>query len=170
MPRVIFREKGPTPLNYQAMRDVLVNALEAGGILIRKDFESTVSTWNKKPQWQPSSTTPVERGHHAIAETSVVDDVYGWVERGTEPHIIVPVRARALRFPGTFTAKTVPGVIGSGPGYSGPPIIYSKGVLHPGIKPRDFESKIAEKAKSDLPIRLKIAMAKAQSISTHRKP
>lgn len=170
MPKVIFRSKNPTPLNYQQMRKTLVDALEAGGIVIRNDFQATVSTWNHKPQWEPQSTKPVEKNHHAIAETSTKDQIYSYVEQGTPPHIILPVRARSLRFPGTFTAKTVPGVIGSGAGFKGPPIIYSQGVRHPGIKPRDFEKKIAEKAKADLPLRLKIAMAKAQSISTHRKP
>lgn len=169
MPRVIFKSKSPTPLNYQAMRQQLLAGLKRGGDEIRDNFERTTETWKTKPDFEPRSTEPVESNHHAIVKTITTDDVYGYVDRGTLPHMIYPKNAKRLRFEGTFSAKTVPGVIASVPGFSGPPIIYSDGVAHPGIRPRDFEKTIFEIAKVNLPNYLKDAVSKAQNISTHRK-
>jgi hypothetical protein len=63
---------------------------------------------------------------------------------GTKEHIILPKNAKRLRFQNTYTAKTVPGVIGSRSGGPSGDTVFSNGVIHPGTEARNF-TKIIEK-------------------------
>ena len=56
-----------------------------------------------------------------------------WLEFGTRPHIIVPVRARALRF-----AATSGGARLTGSPRKGADVVIARYVRHPGTKPMPF--------------------------------
>jgi len=72
------------------------------------------------------------------------------VDEGTRPHIICAKRAKRLRFPSGYYAKTTPGIIGSVAGGSYGPDIYRVCVMHPGFEARRFSQIIARKWKPKL--------------------
>ena len=132
----------PARLKEDAMRLALLNGMRRIGRLMKKDFEKTVATWKNKPKFEILISLA------GVGPTVVVDTnsvIYAYVTKGTDEHIILPRRAKALRFAGTFTAKTVPGVIDSRAGGSSGPDVFSRGVVHPGTEARNFDKLIAKK-------------------------
>ena len=90
--------------------------------------------------------------------------IYGWVDKGTATYIggskypIVPVRAKALKFPVPHMPKSLPGITGIGPsvvlshGNAKQVDVLAKKVMHPGIRPRDFSKSMRrELAERDRP-------------------
>lgn len=66
-------------------------------------------------------------------------EIFGYVDKGTEPHIIVPVRAAALAFRTGYSARTAPianAFAGTGKAFG--PTVVRKWVLHPGSEAREF--------------------------------
>ena len=101
----------------------------AGELL--KDFERTAATWTNKPRWR------VRVGRSGVS-VSTDDAIWGYVDRGTRPHVIRPRRAKRLAFAGSYTAKTrVGSIIARGGGPSGS-TVFAREVNHPGTKPRNF--------------------------------
>ncbi|MCX7851808.1 MAG: hypothetical protein N2383_03390 [Caldilineales bacterium] len=97
----------------------------------------TTRTWRTPPLWQrQASTTPTG----ARASLSSNDRRLLWLEYGTRPHPIRPRMARALRFlwdgPGSYGAKTSPGLLDSRPAIYPRTPVYRFGVSHPGFRPR----------------------------------
>lgn len=162
----------PKRLNTGAMRATLLQGLRTVGEEIREDFNSTVETWHDKPTFEPFSAQPVVTGDIAVVETTTTDKVYGWVSKGTKAHIIKPINGPLLVFPGTFTPKTMPGVILAGPGFSGPPIERRgmEGVRHPGVEPREFPESIKDRQEKHAISIIKIAMSSARRVSGHAFP
>lgn len=132
----------PSRLRQDAMRLALLNGMRRMGTKIKQDFEKTVATWKKKPKFEVmvSLTQP---GPTVVVDTN--DEIYRYVSEGTKPHIILPKRAKALAFKGTYTAKTVPGIIDARSGGASGADVFSQGVLHPGTQPRRFQKVIADK-------------------------
>lgn len=89
------------------------------------------------------------------------DEIYGYVNEGTEAHIILPVNYPMLHFKGTFQAKSIPGVLTSRPGSYGGKDIWSKGVIHPGIEPRNFDQALVDKWQSKFNKRIENALQEA---------
>jgi hypothetical protein len=81
------------------------------------------------------------------------------VDQGTDPHIIVPKRARVLRFQSSYKAKTRVNVIGSNSGGSWGIVIATRFVRHPGNAARNFTIMISEKAQTRLTKELNEAVA-----------
>lgn len=73
------------------------------------------------------------------AEITTADEYFNRRNFGTQPRVIRPVRAQALRFPESSTPATTPGVIGSRPRTQSSTYVYAKSVNHPGIRRRDHE-------------------------------
>ena len=110
---------------------------------VKKDFESTVSTWQSKPRFGMT-----RKGNTWYVSTK--NDVYSYVDRGTKgPYLIPKVIKPGVRlayFKKGFRAKTRPGIIGSSAGRAAnSDFRRPKQVSHPGIKPRGFSKKIKEK-------------------------
>ena len=76
-----------------------------------------------------------KRVNMARLEAEVGPDVeYAvWVEMGTRPHVIRPVRARALRFE------------------AGGEIVFARLVRHPGTKPNPFMRRTADETRRQVP-------------------
>lgn len=159
----------PSKFNAAAMQKQLLLGLETIGREIRDDFERTVDTWHDKPTFEPSSPKPVLRNDIATVETSTVDKVYKWVSKGTKAHTIVPVNGPYLVFPGVFSAKTAPGTIPAGPGFSGPPMEYrgQEGVHHPGVEARRFDELIRNSQEKNAKNIMELAMLQAAKASGH---
>lgn len=114
------------------------DSLTEAAIGVQMDFEKTVKTWNDKPSFMISTASSTRK----IFTDNLI---YFFVSGGTGVHMIYPKNAKVLAFAGKYTAKTTPNVIGSKSGGSSGTTKYTRYVLHPGTKPRDFDKAIAAK-------------------------
>lgn len=136
------RFKGET---YRQYAIVLAKEVEKEAL---GDFEKTVDTWEHKPKFEHEHHVD-DAGVEVLVGTD--DEIYGYVNYGTKRH---PIYAgiytgksdkKVLAFPSSFTPKTTPNVIGSGPGGSGGNMVFTPYVDHPGTKARNFDKIIAKK-------------------------
>lgn len=126
---------------------------------MNKDFQKTTATWKNKPKFD---TKVMARDQKVSITVSTSDEIYGYVDKGTRPHIIRPrKRDYPLRFNSRFKAKTKPHFIGSSNGASNPPIIRAMEVHHPGNEPRYFVRDIQAKYQPILAKRMQIAITRA---------
>lgn len=102
----------------------------------KADFEKTVATWEHKP-----SFVITEEGNGEFS-VGTDDEIYSFVDRGTDPYTIRP-HGRVLKFSPGSRPKTRPGVITSGSGGRGGGVVYTRVVHHPGIKARLFTQQLA---------------------------
>lgn len=152
----------PKTLNQKGMRLVFLNAVRKQATVIKKEFEKTTATWEKPIKFE--SIVGLRRtppGPELLVFTD--NEIYGYVNDGTRPHPIFPVRAKALAFQwggkGSYTPKTTPRVIGSKTGGPSGPMVYRPYVQHPGTKGRHFDKEIEKLMRP----RFKRAMEKAMS-------
>jgi hypothetical protein len=164
MPVVVFKQIKPQRLREQAMRLALLNGQRKVGNEIKQDFEKTVRTWRRKPKFEVLLSQA--RGRLSVL-IGTNDEVYAYVDRGTRPHLIFPRRAKALRFRGVYTAKTVPGVIDSREGGASGDEVFAAGVAHPGTAPRRFEETIARKWRTLYKRRMEQIMREVRQESGH---
>lgn len=102
---------------------------------VKAEFDLTTATWEHRVTF-----TIAEQGDALVVGTD--DEIYGYVDKGTKPHVIVPRRGRALRFAAGGRPKTTPGRITSGAGAKGGVVVIRPRVDHPGTKARDFQGQI----------------------------
>lgn len=131
-------------LDSKKMQRAVDNALTGQALSIKIDFDVTTQTWKHRPQFQITET----KNSRSVFTT---DKIYTIVTRGARPHLIVPRRAKMLRFMSKFRPKTRPGAIRSNAGFVGGVPIYARRVRHPGHAPRNFDLAIAEKANKEFP-------------------
>lgn len=145
---LVLKEIGPKKLKQDAFRRQFRNACKRAGYGIQRDFEKTTATWEHKPKFT-SSTSVVGPGPAVLVETD--DEIYTYVDKGTKPHEIWAGAytgksdKKVLAFQGTYTAKTVPGVIGSRSGGKSGEWVHTPMVQHPGTKARNFDAIIERK-------------------------
>jgi len=163
MPVLVFKTIKPKRLQEKEMKRVIRNAMKRVGYGIQKDFESTTATWDHKPKFSVTTTISGDDSPAVLVGTD--DEIYGYVSGGTSAHIIRPKRARALRFQKTYTAKTVPGVIGSKAGGPSGPAVYAQEVHHPGTKARRFDQIIQKKWQPRFKREIEAAMKEARLVS-----
>ena len=164
---VLVKAIKPKKIKAKEIRLPLLNEQRKIGKEIRKDFERTVNTWKKKPKFE--ILISLAKGQITVA---VVTDseIYRYVDEGTKPHDIWAgfytgkSEAKVLVFPGTFSAKTIPGVLDAREGSSGGDLVFTPYVRHPGIKARKFSKKIQKKWKK----RYKKRMLKALKIGVKK--
>lgn len=158
------------------MRGELLGEQRRFGAEVKKDYEATVATWKRKPVF-------VVQQSLAGGTSSVfvgLDDpdspngrIWVMLDKGTKAHDILPgiltgkSNKKALAFPGTFTAKTMPGVLGSGPGGSSGDTVVVRKVRHPGTKARKWEKAIARKWSGVYKKRMQEAMRRGAAKSGH---
>lgn len=131
------------------------------------DFELTAGTWEHQVKFEKL----VQVGPSSVEIFVGTDDkIYGYVNDGTSPHVIVPKRARALRFPSTFSPKSIPGVLVSGKGGSGGPDVFAQAVMHPGTKARKFDKGIKRVWDRKMKRRLESAIKRGAKESGHAYP
>lgn len=138
MSALVFKEIRPSRLREDTMRLTLLNEMRKVGTGIKASFNETTKTWNRKPVFEEQ----ISLAGGPQVEIYTTDEIYGYVDQGTRPHVIRPVKAKALRFQSGYKAKTIPGVIGSQNGGSFGDTVFSKGVQHPGNAPRNFSKEI----------------------------
>lgn len=121
---------------------------------LRKDFEATVQTWNRKPEFE---TIVSLAGGSMTVGCETDDEIYGYVNYGTQTHFVFPVRKKALKFPGVYYAKSTPGVLGASQGGGGG-AEFAKYAWVRGIEPRDFEGTIKNKWEDEFERRFQEAL------------
>jgi hypothetical protein len=138
------------PLVYEAVDKTLA--------AISSDFDKTVKTWTKVPDFAVE-TAHVE-GNDLIGRVTTDNEIYGYVNFGTEPHDIFPVNAKALKFASGYRAKTTPNVIGSKAGGASGSPVYAMGVHHPGTDARNFDKEIARRRQKTIQANVTAAVLK----------
>lgn len=130
-------------LKADAVRPELLKGLDKASKKLVKEFEKTTKTWSgDKPTFEPIIT--LEQGSGAGLDLALTGNAKGikkwfWLEEGTPPHVIEPkTPGGVLAFQTGYQSKTVPGVIGSGPGGASGPTAFSRGVMHPGTEARGW--------------------------------
>lgn len=119
-------------------------------------YRNTVRTWNRKPDF---STTRL-REYELVVGTD--NEIYGYVNHGTEPHVIAPRDpGGTLAFQSGYQAKTVPNVAFSRSGGAFGEYVHAKEVQHPGTEPRNFDQTIADQLQSLMPGIMQSAMQRA---------
>ena len=109
-----------------------------------RSFRRTVANWENKPKFMVvSQNVGLGIMDYKVFTTS---KIYHWINDGTDPHLIVPVRAKSLRFQEGYVPKTkTDKIVSSGSGERVGDTIFSQGVTQ-SIKPRDFTGQIRKKA------------------------
>jgi hypothetical protein len=118
-----------------------------------KDFQSTTSTWNHKVAFTATAT----RDGYDVGTS---DEIYGYVDQGTRPHVIVG-HGGPLVFQSGYKAKTSPRVIGSSGGGATGAVVFTRMVQHPGTAAREFTETILAKWQTDLPLLINEAIGGA---------
>jgi hypothetical protein len=121
------------------MRRAIRNGMEAAAKAAKADFGVTTQTWEHQPEFTIERPSDFER----IIGTD--DEIYGYVDQGTKPHVITAKPGKALVFLAGGRPKTVPKAIRSNKGATGNTIVYTKQVQHPGTEAREFTETIGEK-------------------------
>lgn len=138
LPKALIADK-------ETLERVLTNGARMAGEQLRSDFEATVNTWTKRPTF--------ERNDLGVGSVEVITDnkIWAMLDAGTKPHIIVPRRAKALRFAwggfGSYTAKTKVGWLSSRNSKmsKNSQTVYRKRVKHPGTEARKWIETAANK-------------------------
>lgn len=163
---ILAKSIKPAKLRDDKMRLELLTAMNEIGEGVKKDFERTTKTWNHKVKFVIVKAIPTNLGRVEIL-VGTDDPIYRYVNEGTKEHIILPKKATRLRFKGTYTAKTQPGVIDARPGGSSGEDVFSMGVIHPGNKARNFDDAIAKHWQIRMKRRMEESMRRAVQVSGH---
>ena len=145
----------PKKMNIPAVRQAVLEALEAEAQDILADYRQTTATWEHQVEFE---TIIDITSQEASVLVGTDDPIFRYVDEGTRPHMIFPRRARKLRFQTGYSAKTKPGKIGSWPGGKYGPVVFADRVSHPGTKAREFTKAIQKRRKSKFTRRMVEAM------------
>lgn len=138
--------------NTAQLERAIENALTGSAKAAKVDFDVTTQTWTKRPEF----TIDSELGKRTI---STDNEIYGYVNDGTVPHIIAPKKpGGVLAFGVPSGPKTQVRVIGSGAGSKGSTPVRTRRVQHPGTDAREFDQVIKEKWDELLPVTLQRAI------------
>lgn len=144
MPRLeAIRPRKSPAYNVADFNKALDKALTDTGKAMIRDFKRTTATWDHQPEFRISGKA-FKVGRRLVSVTVGTDDaIYGYVSRGTKPHIIRPKKSTRLVFHNRYTAKTKPGRFLSKPGGASGDRVWATEVHHPGTEPRRFEELVA---------------------------
>lgn len=123
--------------SFRKMPDAVNRGMDDAAEQVKKDLEQTTQGW------QHQVVFTIEE-HGAERTVTTDDEIWGYVDRGTDPHVIV-AHGKALAFTVGGTPKTRPGILVSGPGSKGSAVVVRPMVHHPGTKPRNFSKLMAER-------------------------
>lgn len=125
---------------------------------VARDLEAITATWKHKVKFTIRKTK--RQGRLGITITTK-DKIFNYVNKGTEPHVITPVKSSMLAFKSGYNAKTRPGWIGSQQGGPFGGTVFAKQVNHPGTEARKFDVAIARRRQKSLQSRVNQVIAKA---------
>lgn len=114
-----------------------------------KSLNLVVANWEHKPKFQARKTIGKDKITLTVFPVGENADIFKFVDQGTKPHVIKPVRAKMLRFQLGYKSKTLarPARTVSGGGVATGDVVVAKRVNHPGNEARNFTGTIAEDIK-----------------------
>mgnify|MGYP001457108663 CR=1 FL=1 len=145
------------PLQSSIFREEIEKALKSLEKDALTDFQRTVVTWKNKPTF----TSKISLHNPLSLEIGTEDEIYGYVDLGTKPHIIRAKTPKGLFFKGRTKKgkpKTTPNIVQAFPGQPGEGLVNIMQVNHPGNKPRKFSHWIEKTYKEELDRELKNAL------------
>jgi hypothetical protein len=122
MTRLEWEAELPDEFNDAAMRREILSGLRSLANEIKKDFLETTKTWSRDVQFY--ERVREESGGISL-EVGTDDPIYAVLDAGVTPRKITPKRVRVLKFPRTFSSKTLPGVLSSRAGHISGDYVYS---------------------------------------------
>jgi hypothetical protein len=149
MPQVLFRPIKAKIPDWQAFNREVSKTIDN---TVKPDlleyFNKVVKSWRNPPTFQARKSVKPTSITLEVKPTGPNAEIWKYVSFGTRPHIIVPKRAKALRFQWGGYGSYKPRTTTSG-GYNGPgkvvggKQVFRQQVKHPGNKARNFEKHIA---------------------------
>lgn len=139
----------PSPIDLREAQNAVDLALTSGIELVKVNFKLATHSWDASntPRWKDRG--PYTSGGSRIREYTTSDYPFLWVDEGTRPHKIYPVRAKFLRFNTGFIPKTKPKrLVATSGAYFGPETFRTQ-VSHPGIKAREITEQVKEVTERD---------------------
>lgn len=168
---VVLRAIKPKAFNEQAMKAAIKEQLEAYSPFVINSFEDTTFGWR--------GAKPTFKARHVIAgnefkiEVRISGDKKGvnkwtWLDEGTRPHVIVPRRAKWLRFRLGYSAGSRPGRLMSYPSkLADGHTLYRKRVVHPGTQARRWLELISKEHERPFARWMEAALGRAARLSGH---
>lgn len=130
--------KGPI-VDLAKVQAALDAEMKNQGQKVKALYEQVTSTWQHKPAF----VVEVSRDGVRVGTN---DEIFGYVNLGTKPHIIRPKGAKVLSFmAGGFVPKTMPRSLTASAGRPGQSQAFAHEVHHPGTKPRNIDATIGRK-------------------------
>lgn len=148
-------------IDTKAFTRELSKAVDKTANDMRGDFEKTTRTWDTDVKFYVRPKGGQIGRRDMVITVYTNNQIYQYVDEGTKPHIIRPKKASTLRFLSNHKAKTRPGFIGSSQGGSSGESVFSKEVMHPGTRPRNFAAIIAKRHAPRFKKNVDAAMARA---------
>jgi len=160
-----FKTISPRAFNAGALEKELKKAQREWMTKVVKEYQGTTKHWKHRVPFRGRRS---ERGFVTTTEVGTDDEIYGYVDKGTRPHIIRPKRpGGVLAFPSVSAPKTKPGSLKSGRGKRGGATAFTREVHHPGTKARDFSGQIKKKMEPVLERDMQTAMGRGAKKSGH---
>ena len=165
MPQMlIVKQIHPNKFKDKAITEALEKEAQAIANDIVLEFTLATATWKHQPKYEKI----VQVGPSSIEILVGTDDeIFGYVDKGTRPHMIYPVKAKALAFPSIFVPKSTPGALVSGAGFSGGATVFAGAVHHPGTKPRNITKQIHRMFSQKTRRRMEKALSNGVKASGH---
>jgi len=162
MTNINYKPVFPKKFNPSAFEAESRRAMKMVQDETNKLYARTVKTWEHKPKFESNYR---ETSAGITVEVFTTDEVYGYVNNGTRPHVIEG--NPYLAFMSAYKSKTTPSKIDARKGGGSGPTIIRQKVQHPGTEARNFDTAIAAKIAPFQAHRLRIAMKKARVDSGH---
>lgn len=141
MPKIIIKPITPK-LRFDGIGKIIVKEQRREARNVQREYEQVTRTWENQPDFEIT-----EKDKNIYVETD--DKVFGFVDKGTKPHIIKPKRpGYPLRFNTVgFRSKSVPKKLTARAGSPAkPPEARPMVVHHPGFPARRFTMLIRERS------------------------
>jgi hypothetical protein len=140
--------------DFKRTKSQLRQAVEEHGKTVKAELEAETADWSNQPEFLIRTTVSAAEIRVTVRpdRRTKAAKIFGYVDKGTKPHVIRPVRAKALRFkwggPGSYRPKTAPAAkplrLGSGAALE---TVFSQKVNHPGNEPRLISERIEQKTR-----------------------
>ncbi len=127
--------------DIKRVKQIIEENIEDISYTILEKFEETVSQWETEVIFE----VDIEKEGGSVYTTN---EVYKYVNDGTEPHAIVPNTASVLAFPTGYGGQTakMPSLpkAPKAPTQNLGNMTFTKSVMHPGTEGKEYDKKVAE--------------------------
>lgn len=157
MATISFKPLIPREFSIRDLDSEMAKEMRGIGDVMKRDFDSTVSTWSKKTKPRFKKILALNPSYIRV-EVSTTSRIYGYVSEGTDAHTIRPKRKKLLRFRSGYLSKTVPGMLPARGGGSRGGFVSAREVQHPGTEARNFPDLIIKARGDDFMKRMQAAI------------